>query len=108
MANLLVVFGTGLMATGTLASREFCKSFAKAEAQAMRKVIENLRSSSELMTYAYAHKLEPGIRWYKEGREFYVKAKFDKAIEKLEEAIVFFKRHLPIPSRLATSETLIS
>lgn len=92
LANLIVIFGTGFFATGTLAGREFCQSFAKAQTQAMNKLIENFKSSSELMTYAYASKLEPGIQLFKEGKRFYVKAKFDKANEKLEEAVDIFQR----------------
>ena len=91
LANLIVAFGTGFLATGTLFSRGYCKSFAKAQTQAMNKLIENIKSSTELMTYAYEYKLKPGIQLCEEGRKFYVKAKFDKAIEKLEEAVDIFQ-----------------
>lgn len=52
LAYILGSVGTGFIATGTFASTEYCKSFAKAESQAMSKLIEDIRSSSTLMAYA--------------------------------------------------------
>lgn len=49
---LTVSFGTGLIAVPTLASWEHNKSFAKAEIQAMSKLIDNIMSSSVLVAYA--------------------------------------------------------
>ncbi|RLG43414.1 MAG: hypothetical protein DRN81_06550, partial [Thermoproteota archaeon] len=49
--DLLVVYSTGFLASGTLLTKRYCKSFSIAQTKAMNDLVDQLMSSPELMAY---------------------------------------------------------